>query len=81
MTAIIVYSCLTMCIVYFLMQLKTFFTKLIRFCKKCFYIFFLLLEMLKLIFYLLIIRNKFYLFILISIALITISIVIVIKAI
>ncbi len=55
MTAIIVYSCLTMCIV--------------------------LLEMLKLIFYLLIIRNKFYLFILISIALITISIVIVIKAI
>ncbi len=76
MTSIIVYSCLTLCIVYFSMQLKTFFSKLIRFCKKCFNIFFLLLEMLKLIFYLLIIRNKFYIIILISIALITINIVI-----
>ncbi len=73
MTAIIVYSCLTMCIVYFHMQLKTFFTKLIRFLKNCFNIFFLLIEMLKLIFYLLIIKNKFYIFIIISIALITIN--------
>ncbi|QFI15065.1 hypothetical protein DB723_05065 (plasmid) [Borrelia maritima] len=77
MTAIIVYSCLTMCIVYFHMQLKAFFTKLIRCCKKCFDIFLLLIEMLKLIFYLLIIKNKFYIFIIISIiALITINIII-----
>ncbi|ACN55788.1 hypothetical protein CV657_05665 [Borreliella burgdorferi] len=73
MTAIIVYSCLTMCVIYFHVQLKTFFTKLIRFCKKCFDIFLLLIEMLKLIFYLLIINNKFYIFIIISIALITIN--------
>ncbi|AAC66355.1 hypothetical protein B1U23_05545 (plasmid) [Borreliella burgdorferi] len=73
MTAIIVYSCLTMCVIYFHLQLKTFFTKLIRFCKKCFDIFLLLIEMLKLIFYLLIINNKFYIFIIISIALITIN--------
>lgn len=73
MTAIIVYSCLTMCIVYFHMQLKTFFTKLIKFCKKCFDIFFLLIEMLKLIFYLLIINNKFYIFIIILIALIILT--------
>lgn len=72
MTAIIVYSCLTMCVIYFHLQLKTFFTKLIRFCKKCFDIFLLLIEMLKLIFYLLI-NNKFYIFIIISIALITIN--------
>ncbi len=73
MTTIIVYSCLTMCIVYFHMQLKTFFTKLIGFCKKCFNIFYLLIEMLKLIFYLLITNNKFYIFIIISIALIAIN--------
>lgn len=73
MTAIILYSCLTMCIIYFHIQLKTFFTKLIRFCKKCFDIFLLLIEMLKLIFYLLIINNKFYIFIIISIALSTIN--------
>ncbi|PRQ89551.1 hypothetical protein CV697_05860 [Borreliella burgdorferi] len=73
MTAIIVYSCLTMCVIYFHVQLKTFFTKLIRFCKKCFDIFLLLIEMLKLIFYLLIINNKFYIFIIISMALITIN--------
>ncbi len=72
MTTIIVYSCLTMCIVYFHMQLKTFFTKLIKFGKKCFDIFFLSIEMLKLIFYLFINNNKFFLFIIISIALITI---------
>ncbi len=73
MTAIIVYSCLTMCVIYFHLQLKTFFTKLIRFCKKCFDIFLLLIEMLKLIFYQLIINNKFYIFIIITIALITIN--------
>ncbi|MBB6208403.1 hypothetical protein HNQ06_000934 [Borrelia lanei] len=73
MTAIIVYSCLTMCIIYFHIQLKTFFTKFIRFCKKCFDIFLLLIEMLKLIFYLLIIKNKFYIFIIISITLIAIN--------
>ncbi|ACM10498.1 conserved hypothetical protein (plasmid) [Borreliella burgdorferi CA-11.2A] len=64
---------MTMCVIYFHVQLKTFFTKLIRFCKKCFDIFLLLIEMLKLIFYLLIINNKFYIFIIISIALITIN--------
>ncbi|ACN23926.1 conserved hypothetical protein (plasmid) [Borreliella burgdorferi 64b] len=64
---------MTMCVIYFHLQLKTFFTKLIRFCKKCFDIFLLLIEMLKLIFYLLIINNKFYIFIIISIALITIN--------
>lgn len=55
------------------MQLKTFFTKLIMFCQKCFDILLLLIEMLQLIFYLLIINNKFYIFIILSIAIITIN--------